>query len=1566
MRNVSKKSLFHSTARTRILGAGILIGFMVILALIPLTSMAVERITPDLISLPAGLQEELGIRIDIESVSTDILRAVTITGITVHDRSGAQIASVETLVFNHSVFTFLPRYVFSVPLDITLSNVDVSVTPLFEEQILAILETGRAPDSGSGPDLGGRVRIDSLDIVWDGSLVSGSAFLPSFSVSFNKGSLKEYTAFIDRFEAASGDIQVSGTDSRVKGSTSESGVMANSFSAELVSGSWADVIPSIKVDTVKGIYSSEGSVSIDTDGITFSYAVPNGESGSFTSALSRWEGAYSTRSGLSGSVLLTSGTLSYGTYLLQSDRFLLRGEENPGELSLSLTPDAVITSEGETLLQLGSTYLSFAADKTYYSLYLQSEHLHSGHPFFMERIEGVSLSSVNADNPSVYARYHREDGEITWEAQGSLSATMTAPYETSVSADLFGNGTLGESGTIEAVDVYGEQVNVSLHNDPFSLSFAFRNDTLSPNFSVRMANGEELEIIYQRNLGEGEQTLTLKGEDVFPETYSRIISLFSPELNTMWRDSTNFTGELRGSFTDSLSRFDINAYAAVTDLVVGDILMNGAATLLAEGAEDRISIPSSTITTEGIRVSFSGEIDRSTLFPRGVLEMIQVTTGKRYAKADFNQSGQGVFGYSITSSLVPSATVSGTLRRVGGGLIAATGDARVFDTQYPYLASIDAESQTLKASMPNLILQLQLLNRMSSLEGSIDTSGFILPDNLSLQKDSPLHLDGRLEGTYDFTNGSFTLASPDLSISNIAFAEVDEAVLSIPFTAENTGFFSEELLYSDRYDTLRGAAIIRLKHDIITSPSILDNIRLHMNLSSDSQVLEATILPPQTTDEHSTVSLTFEGFPLSRILSQGEGWTGNFTFTGSTDWKLIADGEGRIEITDADAQTEFTTLLSLTEEGIAFSEGSYMKGNMTFNRLSASYSYAGNARFYGEFSNPMTMKHRDATTRATVELFTDLGMSSSLFTAIPRITSLKAGIPDLNIRLTDASLLNMLDIPDSEHLVTYHNSILEIAPAGEGFLDLLYDMTTGALTIETDESFLFPMKGEGSFSRNFISLDLSYLEFDFTYLNAVFPEPSVLFHSGLMSGSVLIEGDPKNPGYWGMMSGKDVSVSLFWLPDTVLKVENPFVSLDDHTFTIPFTSTSSHSTGAEPASGEFSMEADFRNWNLDSYSMSARIEEGTIPVYIPVTNIDMLITGEVNGTFGMEGTLSEETIYGDIYAPQADISFGIPQLPSWYIPKTRTSTYFDFTSGRNVNFVYPNAESPIVSATVQDNQKISFGLKAPEMTYSFSGDIGLRSGEIYYVQENFYITEGSVVFPSSTGLSVEELLPRVNLRARLRKFDTAGDRIDIYLILQNSLLTSIQPRFESIPARSDNEILQLLGQNLLRSNFSSQSDEGFQSVLNAATAATDMISRLGLIEGASVSFGFSSVIRDAFGLDVFTIRSNLLQNILLDAIPGAADNTNVSPFGRYLDNTTLYLGKYLADQLYLQGLISFRRDTTGVRSSFLAPDLTLDTELSIEWLNQLATFSFFTQPNELSLFNIFDTMGFSVTKSIEF
>jgi len=67
-----------------------------------------------------------------------------------------------------------------------------------------------------------------------------------------------------------------------------------------------------------------------------------------------------------------------------------------------------------------------------------------------------------------------------------------------------------------------------------------------------------------------------------------------------------------------------------------------------------------------------------------------------------------------------------------------------------------------------------------------------------------------------------------------------------------------------------------------------------------------------------------------------------------------------------------------------------------------------------------------------------------------------------------------------------------------------------------------------------------------------------------------------------------------------------------------------------------------------------------------------------------------------------------------------------------------------------------------------------------------------------------------------------------------------------------------------------------------------------------------------------------------------------------------------------QILINLLANDDDDKTSFITSDLSLDLEMSYEVDTELAKFSFFTNPNQLSILEILDTIGFSVTKTIDF
>jgi hypothetical protein len=573
-------------------------------------------------------------------------------------------------------------------------------------------------------------------------------------------------------------------------------------------------------------------------------------------------------------------------------------------------------------------------------------------------------------------------------------------------------------------------------------------------------------------------------------------------------------------------------------------------------------------------------------------------------------------------------------------------------------------------------------------------------------------------------------------------------------------------------------------------------------------------------------------------------------------------------------------------------------------------------------------------------------------------------VPILTLRHEDAILSGEIKWPKGVHQIDLNNQILKVTPLENGSISGSYDFATGNLSFNGYDNFILPMKVKGVLKSDYIAVEVKDIKFKMSHLNAFFLEPIITFESGIMSGDAYIEGPLKDPEYWGTLVGNSVEMRTFWTVGELISIKNPVITVAENSATIGENRVSIVHESGRSTNATATMEATLEKWSIPHYRIDILSVDDPISFWLPLYFSNVNIEAKVQGSFSIDGTPIDETLYGDIVVSDAKINFGVPTPPIWVVEKFRTAIDMTLRTGKNVSFVYPNEETPILRATLADDQMVDLKVVIPSMATTFSGELGLRSGEIYYIQKNFYVTEGSLKFPPIGSTFSEGGMPLLNLRARLREFDSEGNRVDIYLVLQDSAFDNLNPRFESIPMLSTNEILELLGQSIVASPTVGES--GLQSVVTIASAATDVFSRLGLLQGTTISLGFTKVIRESLGLDVFTIRTNLLQNILLEALPGLSADSFLSPIARYLDNTTMYIGKYLFDNLYLQGMLHFRQDTVKGGNPFLANDLKIETELSVEWTNPLATFSLFTQPEELSVFDFFDTMGFSITKRFDF
>jgi hypothetical protein len=148
------------------------------------------------------------------------------------------------------------------------------------------------------------------------------------------------------------------------------------------------------------------------------------------------------------------------------------------------------------------------------------------------------------------------------------------------------------------------------------------------------------------------------------------------------------------------------------------------------------------------------------------------------------------------------------------------------------------------------------------------------------------------------------------------------------------------------------------------------------------------------------------------------------------------------------------------------------------------------------------------------------------------------------------------------------------------------------------------------------------------------------------------------------------------------------------------------------------------------------------------------------------------------------------------------------------------------------------------------------------------------------------------------------------MIVDNAPLSLFTPRFESNPPLSQLEIYSLLGQT---------SAEGQESEVVVRTLA-DALTQFTVVRQVERQ------IRNILGLDMFTVRIQVLQNALLQAMNNDSEEERRNTIGNYFDNTAVYMGKYIGSDLFIQAMVAMRYDQYRVENGGLRfePDIGLD------------------------------------------
>ncbi|MCL2763083.1 MAG: translocation/assembly module TamB domain-containing protein [Treponema sp.] len=465
----------------------------------------------------------------------------------------------------------------------------------------------------------------------------------------------------------------------------------------------------------------------------------------------------------------------------------------------------------------------------------------------------------------------------------------------------------------------------------------------------------------------------------------------------------------------------------------------------------------------------------------------------------------------------------------------------------------------------------------------------------------------------------------------------------------------------------------------------------------------------------------------------------------------------------------------------------------------------------------------------------------------------------------------------------------------------------------------FPVRGTvvGSIQNRSINARCGDLYVDLADLFELLPEnPNFFMTGGYVNGAVDIRGPLNDPDFFGTVRATSLRIRLpNFIPQELRPI--PFtVAIEGNEMRFGSVATVVGS-GAGAVNGWFQ----FDRWIPNIFNLDITIPRET-PIPYGFDLSGFLANGDAWGKLNVSMENQAFDISGNLYANNTELGLNSDEIGrsqrAGAFSKVRVPFVADLTviTGPVVEFFYPSSRFPILRVNPDMGTRLHLTADSLARQYTLTSDVRIRGGEIYYFERSFYIRSGQLTFRENE----IRFSPRLTARAEVRDRTEDGP-VTISMIIDNAPLLSFNARFESSPSLSQVEIFSLLGQNIT----GTLPEESASSIQRAF-----LYSGSELLANFLVGRQLEQQIRNFMRLDMFNVRTHVLQNYVYQAMTQPpVDRTG--RVGNYFDNTTVFGGKYIGQDMFIQGMLSMRYDENRIALG----GLTFMPEFGLEWQSPL-------------------------------
>ncbi len=471
----------------------------------------------------------------------------------------------------------------------------------------------------------------------------------------------------------------------------------------------------------------------------------------------------------------------------------------------------------------------------------------------------------------------------------------------------------------------------------------------------------------------------------------------------------------------------------------------------------------------------------------------------------------------------------------------------------------------------------------------------------------------------------------------------------------------------------------------------------------------------------------------------------------------------------------------------------------------------------------------------------------------------------------------------------------------------------GDFSITASEPLPIRFDAAGRITPGQIEVNASDVVADLPALSRAIALNAAQIDSGVARGSVRIIGTPGDPDFFGTLSVRGFSLGLFLTPDTIGPIDGTLI-FEERTVRLPTTSTI---VGDAPVT--LDGRAAFSRFNVEGYELNVAIA-GEDGMRIESVLGPVEIEGFGRGDLRIAGDRGEMRISGDVTASSANIALAATEDETdRETPGRNLELDLTLETGRGVQFLWPDSNFPILRSNFAVDQTVAIVADTSDEIFAMEGSVTIQSGDVFYFDRNFFIRDGRIDFQENQ----DDFDPRLTARAEIRDVTPDGP-VRIYLVADGQRLSEFSPRFESNPTLQGDEIVAILGGDI------------FQQGSAAVNLSTALLSTTNIATQFGVFRRFEDAVREQFDLDLFAVRTSVIQNLLITAI-NPADTTvqeTTPSLGTYLNNTSVFMGRYLGDAVFGQFLVQMRsRDVFDPATQEIEriDGVLIDSEISLEW-----------------------------------